>query len=176
MKTQHVIFPEDGSLGRIVSAQYSEDKGDFMLLIACIDDEDTMTPTRLLARPASSVRYYEKADVDHDVFEKTWPVVAAESNAKDVRCDFFRHFENCGMFETPNQNKEKKEPRSVASYIAEHLDEIKQAFKADFPDDKFSTPVLEDIIPQGDGNLTLRLKSGDHIFFYSVPLFDILGV
>jgi len=176
MKTQHVIFPEDGSLGRIVSAQYSEDKGDFMLLIACIDGEDPSEHTQFRTRPASSVRYYEKADITHDAFEKTWPVVAAESDVERVQDDYYDHFEDCGMFDTPNHNKEAKEPRSVTSYIAEHLDQIKQTFKANFPDDKFSTPVLEDIIPQGDGTLTLRLKSGDHIFFHSVPLFDIMGV
>ena len=112
------------------------------------------------------------ADITHDAFEKTWPVVAAESDVERVQDDYYDHFEGCGMFDTPNQNKEAKEPRSVASYIAEHLDEI----KASFPGENFSTPVLEDIIPQGDGTLTLRLKSGDHIFFHSVPLFDIMGV
>lgn len=172
MKTQHVIFPEDGSLGRIVSAQYSEDKGDFMLLIACISDEDPSARTQLRTRTASSVRYYEKADITHDLFEKTWPVVAVDSDVERVQDDYFEYFEDCGMFETPNQNKEEKKPRSVASYISEHLDEI----KASFPGENFSTPVLEDIIPQGDGTLTLRLKSGDHIFFHSVPLFDIMGV
>lgn len=172
MKTQHVIFPEDGSMGRIVSAQYSEDKGDFMLLIACIDSEDPSEHTQLRTRTASSVRYYEKADITHDLFEKTWPVVAAESDVERVQDDYYDHFEDCGMFDTPNHNKEAKEPRSVASYIAEHLDEI----KASFPGENFSTPVLEDIIPQGDGTLTLRLKSDDHIFFHSVPLFDIMGV
>lgn len=172
MKTQHVIFPEDGSMGRIVSAQYSEDKGDFMLLIACISDENPSEHTQLRTRTASSVRYYEKADITHDAFEKTWPVVAVESDVERVQDDYYDHFEDCGMFETPNQNKKEKEPRSVTSYIAEHLDEI----KASFPGENFSTPVLEDIIPQGDGTLTLRLKSGDHIFFHSVPLFDIMGV
>ena len=80
MKTQHVIFPEDGSLGRIVSAQYSEDKGDFMLLIACISDEDPSEHTQFRTRPASSVHYYEEADITHDAFEKTVPGGAAESD------------------------------------------------------------------------------------------------
>lgn len=172
MKTQHVIFPEDGSLGRIVSAQYSEDKGDFMLLIACIDGEDPSEHTQFRTRTASSVRYYEKADITHDLFEKTWPVVAVDSDVERVQDDYYDHFEDCGMFDTPNHKEKERKPRSVTSYIAEHLDEI----KASFPGENFSTPVLEDIIPQGDGTLTLRLKSGDHIFFHSVPLFDIMGV
>lgn len=175
MKTQHVIFPEDGSLGRIVSAQYSEDKGDFMLLIACIDGENAEKPTQFRTRPASSVRYSEDWDAREHCFDMTWPTIAYESKVEDVLNQYDAHMERCQMWGESGGPKEE-EPRSLQEFINEHLDEIEKVFKANFPDAKFSAPVFEDLRPTRDGSLTLKLRSSNHIYFYEVPLFDILGV
>ena len=131
MKTQHVIFPEDGSMGRIVSAQYSEDKGDFMLLIACIDGESADKPTQFRTRPASSVRYSEDWDAREHCFDMTWPAIALGSNADETVCQYDAHMERCQMWGEPEAPKEEK-PRSLQEFINEHLDEIEKAFKAQF--------------------------------------------
>lgn len=175
MKTQHVIFPEDGSLGRIVSAQYSEDKGDFMLLIACIDSENSDKPTQFRTRPASSVQYSEDWDAREHCFEMTWPAIALGSDSEETMCQYDAHMERCQMWGEAEEPKEE-EPRSLQEFINEHLGEIEQAFKANFPDAKFSEPVLDDLRPTRNGFVTLKLRSANHIYFYSVPLFDILGV
>lgn len=175
MKTQHVIFPEDGSLGRIVSAQYSEDKGDFMLLIACIDGESADKPTQFRTRPASSVRYSEDWDAREHCFDMTWPAIALGSNADETMCQYDAHMERCQMWGEPEEPKEEK-PRSLQEFINEHLDEIEKVFKANFPDAKFSAPVFEDLRPTRIGSLVLKLRSSNHIYFYEVPLLDVLGV